>query len=172
MHAMFTATCNALYFAQDKRVYKVSCLPYKRFFNAPRAKLQGPGDLGDHQRRRVEEDTKLSYIVKNCRHHLFYARWGKIWKAQYCGSFRNRVLSFACPFPTVDNYCILAITIWHEIFVNSIMQTESWDYNARLILWSKECTLCVKVMSVRLWSTLSEAKPSGAFLWYSTRLNK
>lgn len=172
MHAMFTATCDALYFAKDNRVYKVSCLPNKRLFTAPRAKLQGPGDLGDHRRRRVEEDTRLSYIVKNCRHHFFYARWSKIWKAQYCVCFRNCMVSFSCPFLTVDKDCILEITMWHEIFVSSIMQTESWDYNYRRILRSKECTLYVKVMSVRLWSTVSEAKPSGAFLWYSTRLNK
>jgi len=155
-----------------KAFTKVFGLPNKRFFTAPRAQLQGPGDLGDHQRRRVEEDTRLSYIVKNCRHHFFYARWGKIWKTQCCVSFRNCVVSFSCPFLTVDKYCILAITIWHEIFVGSIMQTELWDYNARRILRSKECTLCVKVMSVRLWSTVSEAKPSDAFLCYSTRLNK
>lgn len=73
---------------------------------------------------------------------------------------------FACPFPTVDKYCILAITIWHDTFVSSIAQCREITLLG-VILRSKECTLCVEVMSVRLWSTVLEAKPSGAFLWNS-----
>ena len=77
-----------------------------------------------------------------------------------------------CPFLTVDPYILQFSN--HDLVWNfrQLHHAESWDYTARRILRSKECTLCVKVMSVRLWSTVAEAKPSGAFFWYSTWLNK
>lgn len=60
MHAMFTAKCDALYFAKDKRVYKVFCLPIKRCFTAPRSKLQWPGLL------EIINDAELKRIP-DCR---------------------------------------------------------------------------------------------------------
>jgi len=55
------------------------------------------------------------------------------------------MVSFACQFLTVDKYCILAIMIWHEIFVGSITSKRSREITMLCVFYeAKNVQLRIK----------------------------